>query len=65
MKHVYGAETFFHIHEVYYEDDKVILWTKNEVSPYGGTPEELLDDFLRMYEAFDRPILNYNFPGQP
>ena len=43
LRHNYGAEVGYEIHEVYYDDDgNPQGWTENGKAPYGETPEDLI-----------------------
>lgn len=45
--------------EVYYgENGEIQSQTKDFNIPFGNTPKELKDRFIRMKEAFDRPIID-------
>jgi hypothetical protein len=58
MKDTYEGETFYEIHEVYYEGDgKVRNWTAEPVFPCGISVEELKEILKTMMEACDKPIL--------
>ena len=49
---------FYHIHEVYYDDNKKIKsWSTKPMSPYGETPEEIKKDLTWMLLSCDKPIL--------
>lgn len=52
------------IHEVHYEDDKIVGWSENVVPSTFGNNEEPVDpkdlkwSLEKMLEAFEKPILN-------
>lgn len=53
----------YQIHECYYgignDPDKVDSITKNPITPYGTSLEELKKELKRMLKACDEPVLNY------
>ena len=56
----HGDDESYSIHEVFYDGDTVINWTKE---PSGITCESLDDVVValdRMREALDKPILDYS-----
>ena len=54
-------EEDFSIYEVYYEDDKIIAWTRDRVGISGNSIEELREVYKRFGRAFDKPILRSSF----
>ncbi len=60
MKHVEEDFTYYHIHEVYYnEDGSVASCSQYQCSPFGADVEELTEDFKLMAGAFERPVIPY------
>jgi hypothetical protein len=64
MKHIKGdgapphGETFYAIHEVYYNDDGTVRgWTEKKVSPCGETPKEFLGSLMLYQGAVIKPVL--------
>ena len=52
----------YNVHEVYYDDEGRVIWyTKDPVSPFGDTPEELECDMTMMIDAFNQEPLNLNY----
>jgi methionyl-tRNA formyltransferase len=52
------GETYYQIHEVYYDDDgKINGWTKLPISPYAESTDELRQELQRFMEALNKPIL--------
>lgn len=51
----------FGIYEVYYDGDGNIMFSSEfpEVA-YGETLDELLSDYARMAEAFNKPVIDFN-----
>lgn len=49
----------FRIHEVYYEDDKIISVSDVPASPSGETIPDLEEDVRRIKEALEKPSLKY------
>ena len=47
----------YSIHEVYYDDDKIIGMTESPVEPYGQDEQELKDSIQWMLQAFEKPTL--------
>jgi hypothetical protein len=48
----------YHIHEVYYSDDGIIVsWTESAVGPIGETVGELREDIRFFTKAFQKPVL--------
>jgi len=45
------------IHEVYYDDGKIIGMTERPSEPYGQDEQELKDSIKWMLEAFEKPTL--------
>jgi len=66
VKKEYPDEIVYQIHEAYYDKGKKKprSITKNPVSPFGETIEELAEDLEYFSEAFKHKILNYpeDFP---
>lgn len=49
------------IHEVFYdENDKATMCTQDCIKPYGDTVKELMDSWIQMAEAFNKPILDFD-----
>ncbi len=69
MRRISGGEIIYAIFEVYYADSDVVLnWDVNPCAPLyhgdtedGGSDEDwsLRQDYDRMAEAFDKPVLDY------
>ena len=62
MKHekADGGDDWYQIHEVYYNSKREPDgWTKNGIAPGGSTLEELRDELIRMLEATEKEILDY------
>lgn len=56
-----SAVPSFGIYEVYYDDDHDIsMYSKNPMSPFGDTAEELEADVSMMLHAFNETPLNLN-----
>ena len=51
----------FGIHEAYYHDGESKPWaiTQNATAPREEDAEELAETILHMYEAFGKPVLDY------
>jgi roadblock/LC7 domain-containing protein len=47
----------FMIHEVYYDNGKIVSYTCNSVKALGETAEELIADLNMMLEATKKPVL--------
>ena len=45
------------IHEVYYDDEKIIGMTEEPSEPYGQDEQELKDSIELMLQAFEKPTL--------
>jgi hypothetical protein len=60
VRHV-GADSnqSYAFHEVYYRDEVVQTISEESVCPSAETIEELMADFERMKEAFDKPVLDF------
>jgi hypothetical protein len=58
---VVEKDGYYGIHEAYYDDkkDKPHSITKNEVSPFGETLDELKSSLQMVSEALDKPVLHY------
>jgi hypothetical protein len=64
MKHIDCGETWYGIHEVYYDEDgKTEGWTMDPVNPQGETLDELKEELVSMVEATLEPVLDYD--GEP
>lgn len=69
IKRTDDEETFYAVHEVYYEDDDTIIsCTENPIAPlFNETIDEpghsLKKDFERQMEALEKPILNWEDMG--
>lgn len=50
----------FGIHEAHYHGEKVVNVTVEPCEPTGDDLEELKSDWLRMGEAFNKPVLSYD-----
>lgn len=60
-------ETYYQIHEVYYnEDGKIMSMTENGIAPLGETTTELQLELTRMLDALKKPVLDYGVTdGEP
>ena len=47
----------YYIHEVYYDDGRIIGMTENPMEPYGQDEQELKDSIELMLQAFEKPTL--------
>ena len=58
---VVEKDGYYGIHEAYYDDgiEKPHSISSEEMSPHGGTLDELKDDAKKYLEALDKPILHY------
>ena len=62
MKHkeADGDDDWYQIHEVYYNSKrKPKSWTVEGIAPGGNTLEDLRDELLKMLEATEKEILDY------
>jgi hypothetical protein len=62
MKHekADGDDDWYQIHEVHYNSKrKPEGWTVEGIAPGGNTLEDLRDELIRMLEATEKNILNY------
>ena len=65
MRRKIAGEKTFAIFEVYYADDgEVVFWDDEPCAPFynsevDGLSWSLRQDYARMAEAFDRPVLDY------
>lgn len=61
-----NGERTFEIHEVYYgRDDRFVVgWSKEAIAPLGTTCTEVHQDLVKMMEAFNKPVLDYE-TGRP
>ena len=62
MKHekADGDDDWYQIHEVYYDSKREPdSWTKEGIKPGGNTLEDLRDELIRMLEATEKEILDY------
>lgn len=52
----------YEIREIYYDaDDKIVNWSAEPVTPYGGDDaSELQEDLQAMLDAFRRGVLRYD-----
>ena len=51
----------YSIHEVYYDDEnRISMYSKYPVTPFGDIPEELECDMSQMIDAFNEDVLNLN-----
>lgn len=60
IRHDEGGETWYAIHEVFYEDpedDSTASWTLTEIPPVGDSLENLRLCLQRMLMALDKPVL--------
>lgn len=56
-----NGETMYAIHEVYYDESGGFKgYTKDPVSPYAKSPEELKEIFSLMIEGIDKDVLVYS-----
>ena len=52
-------ETWYAIHEVYYDKGKVVSYTEEPIAPFGLSVEELKSDLRHMMEHLQDGVLNY------
>ena len=56
--HKESDSSTYQIHEVYYDDEKMIEgWTQSPVEPMGESLEELSNDIAHFLKAFEKPVL--------
>lgn len=48
---------FYEIHEVYYNNNDIVFYSKDAITPYGNTIEELYEDLILMLQAYNKPPL--------
>ena len=69
VRHVVASlgETYYQIHEVYYnEDGKIMSMTEKGIAPLGETTTELQLELTRMLDALKKPVLDYGVTdGKP
>jgi len=53
-----GEDTWFGIHEVYYEKDKPRSMTKDSIDVFGETIEEIRHVWMMMAKAFIKPVID-------
>ncbi|MFT3990410.1 MAG: hypothetical protein QM680_03265 [Luteolibacter sp.] len=59
-----GGEKSYNIHEVHYDDrNHPKMWTENPISPYGGSLQEIREDYDLMRCAFFRSVLRVSHDG--
>ncbi len=51
-------EDLYELREVYYEGDRVSMWTANAIAPSGESVEDLRANLAQMEQAFTRPTLD-------
>jgi len=52
------ADGVFTIHQVFYgEDGEVDYYDEEPVSPYGESQEDLENDMVEIWAAFDKPVM--------
>ena len=64
MRHEVDGEEFFQIHEVYLDNGKVTFYTKDAISAFGNSIEELIDDLKQQLsdaEKYKNELLNYKY----
>lgn len=62
IRHVKNNEEFYHVHEVYYDDNGTPTMVSTEpIAPYAESVEDLKWVLERMLEALDKPILDYEY----
>ena len=55
-----GDDDWYQIHEVFYDSNRQPeSWTVEGIAPGGNTLEELRDELIRMLEATEKEILDY------
>jgi hypothetical protein len=55
-----GAESYYAIHEVYYDENgRPHSVTNDPVPAFGETVDELRTSYDMMREAFEQPVLDY------
>jgi hypothetical protein len=55
---VEDGEKTYAIHEVFYDEKGVPEgWSADPCKPFGESPQELRDDLMHMWRAFDKPVL--------
>lgn len=59
-KELDGKESFG-IHEVYYEEDNIVSWTDEPVTPFGEACQEVRKNYELMRSALFRPVLRLQF----
>lgn len=66
IRKTFGDETYFQIHEVYYDDQgKPKVCTVDSVAAMGETPEILRSELIMMLAAYEKPILDYDDDFKP
>jgi hypothetical protein len=58
MRH-YGEETFYAIHEVYYDDNGTVEWWTEKAEVISDTVEGILEVLSMMHDASLKDILDY------
>lgn len=57
MKSYVSGETYYAIHEVYYDDaGEPHSWTEDAIDPVGDTLDELRNELLHMLVALERDV---------
>jgi len=59
---------WYGIHEVFYEnedsdelnEEEIYLISSDPIDPHGATEEEIKDDLNMMFEAINKPVIDYN-----
>jgi hypothetical protein len=52
-----SGEVWFAIHEVFYRDNKPVMWTEDGIRLVGESPEDLVETINRIQESLKKPIL--------
>lgn len=50
-------EFYYEIHEVYYKNDKINLWTEKAIVPFGLSVKELQNTLRQMIKDSKAPVL--------
>ena len=58
-------QEYYAIHEVYYDKDGGISWTKEPIETSAEDLDDLKASLQKMLEAFDKPILEYENEENP
>lgn len=57
IRHKNRGVVYFGLHEVYYNEDGIDLWTESAVAAIGDSPYELRETLGKMLSALDKPVL--------